>query len=294
MPLFIVIVPLKFIHFNQPHPMKKIYLLIVLFFPFIISYAQLPKLIFGNPANVSILNYSPVITVVQYGSGNASKGFDLNTDGTEDIKINIERKLSALYESAYVTFSNPAAEIALNSGDNVTVVAFKPGDSLFADQYSFDFDESAFDGPALYVKNGANSYGQFSLPAFRYLAFRITATDTLYGWLRLSRTADFNTDSLAYHVDQLAYQGELTDIFPVAELKDLHIYPTITDDAVMVEANDFVKSEASIYTLSGKLLYRSPLKPSQNILHLAPYPAGMYLLVVSSASGNQTIKVVKQ
>lgn len=274
--------------------MKKIYLLIVLLFPGIISFAQLPKLIFGNPANVSILNYSPVITVVQYGSGNTSKSFDLNTDGTDDIKINIERKLSALYESAYVTFPNAAAEIALNSGDNLTIVAFKLGDSLYADQYSFDFDESAFDGALLYVKSGSNGYGQFSLPAFRYLAFRIAATDTLYGWLRLSRTADFNSDSLAYRVDQLAYQGALTDIFPVAELNDLQIYPTITDDAVMVEAKEFTKSEASIYTLSGKLLYRAPLKPDQNVLHLAPYPSGMYLLMVSSASGSQTVKVVKQ
>ncbi|MBX7110000.1 MAG: T9SS type A sorting domain-containing protein [Chitinophagales bacterium] len=274
--------------------MKKFYLLVLTLSQCIISYAQLPELIFGNPANVSILNFSPVISVVQYGSGSTSQNFDLNTDGSGDISINIERKLSALYESAYITFPNAAAELALSNADNLTVVAFKPGDSLFADQYSYDFDESAFDGAVLYVKSGSNSYGQFSIPAFRYLAFRIAATDTLYGWLRLSRTADFNTDSLAYRVDQLAYQGELTDILPIPTLNDLQVYPTVTDDAVMVEGSDFSKSEASLYTLSGKLIYRAALKPSDNILHLAAYPNGMYLLVISTEAGRQAVKLVKQ
>ncbi|MEP7128808.1 MAG: T9SS type A sorting domain-containing protein [Chitinophagales bacterium] len=274
--------------------MKKIYLLIAMVFQFAVSNAQVPKLIFGNTTNLSILNYDPVVTVVQYGSGTASHNIDLNTDGSGDITLNIERKLSSLYESAYITFPNAAAEVALNTADNLTVVAFKTGDSLFADNYSYDFDESAFDGALLYVSSAANSYGQFSIPAYRYMAFRILAADTLYGWLRMSRTAEFNTDSLAYRVDQLAYEGSLTDIIPINQLNDFKIYPTITNDAVYLENNGTSASYASIYSLTGKLLYREELGLSNNVMHLSAYPEGMYLLVISSSAGNRTIKLVKQ
>ncbi|MGB3074207.1 MAG: T9SS type A sorting domain-containing protein [Chitinophagales bacterium] len=274
--------------------MKKVYLLIVIVFQCAVSNAQIPKLVFGNTTNVSILNYDPVVTVVQYGSGTTSHNFDLNTDGTGDITLNIERKLSSLYESAYITFPNAAAEVALNIADDLTVVAFKTGDSLFTDNYSFDFDESAFDGALLYVSSGANSYGQFSIPAYRYMAFRILATDTLYGWLRMSRTAEFNSDSLAYRVDQLAYEGPLTDIFPINQLEDFKIYPTITQDAVFVENNGTSETHASIYSLTGKLLYRDVLGLSNNVMHLSAYPEGMYLLVISTSAGNRTIKLVKQ
>ncbi|HUM48557.1 MAG TPA: T9SS type A sorting domain-containing protein [Chitinophagales bacterium] len=275
--------------------MKKLYLLPLVFLPFLFCNAQTPKLIFGNTANLSVLNYDPLVNVIQYGSGSTSHTFDLNTDGNADISINLERKLTAQYESAFITFQNAAANVALNTADNMTIVAFKQGDSLYADKYSFDFDETAFDGALLYVNSGSSSYGQFSINAFRYMGFRIIeASDTLYGWLRMAKTNDFNPDSLSYRVDQLAYEGELTDILPVNQLTNLKIYPTITNDVVFIENNQATKTRLSIYSLSGKLLLQQELALHQNEVHLAAFPEGMYLIRISSADGEKTFKVMKQ
>lgn len=275
--------------------MKKLYFIPVIILQFLLCDAQTPKLIFGNTANLSVVNYDPLINVVQYGSGSTSHNFDLNTDGSADISINLERKLTAQYESAFITFPNAAATVALNTADDLTIVAFKQGDSLFAEKYSFDFDETAFDGALLYVNSGSSSYGQFSINAFRYMGFRIIeASDTLYGWLRLAKTNDFNPDSLSYRVDQLAYEGELTSVLPVSQLNNLKIYPAITNDALFIENNEVTKTLVSVYTLSGKLLIRQDLALHQNELHLAAFPEGMYLIRLSSVEGEKTFKVVKQ
>ncbi|MEO6165968.1 MAG: T9SS type A sorting domain-containing protein [Chitinophagales bacterium] len=276
--------------------MKNFYLIPVIFLQFLLCHAQTPKLIFGNTANLSVVNYDPVVNVVQFGSGSTTHNFDLNTDGAADISLNLERKLTSQYESAFINFPNAAAEVALNTIDDLTVVAFKQGDSLFVDKYSFDFDETAFDGALLYVNSGSNSYGQFSINAFRYMCFRIIETsDTLYGWLRMTKTNDFNADSLSFRVDQLAYEGEISAILPIAQLNDLKIYPTITSDAVFIENNEVAKTRVSVYTLSGKLLLQQHLAAMhQNEMHLAAFPAGMYVLKVSSADEEKTFKVVKQ
>lgn len=274
--------------------MKKFTILFLIFAEAITGNAQTPELIFGNTTDLSVINYSPAIDVVQYNSGNTFHNFDLNTDGNADISLNIDRVLSAQIESAFITFPNAAAEIALHTADDLTVIAFKDGDSLLTDQYSFDFDESAFDGALLYVSNGSMSYGQFSVNAFRYLAFRIISVDdTLYGWLRMKKSA-ISLDSLGFNVDQLAYQGELTDIVAINAPGDLQVYPTITDDELLIESNETGASQARLYNLSGKLLLTQDLTVHQNVMHLNEFPPGMYLLLVTSASGEKVIKVVRQ
>lgn len=274
--------------------MKKLSLVIVILSQFLNSSAQSPRLIFGNSTNLSIINYDPDIVVVKYGSGTTATDIDLNLDGNADISLNLDRKLTALYESAYITFPNAAAQVALNMSDDLTVIGFKQGDSLYINDYSFDFDETAFDGAILYVSNGPNKYGQFTNNTFKYLAFRITSTDTLYGWLRLSKVNDFNTDSLAFRVDQLAYEGQLTDIFAVSSLNNIHVFPTITTGSIHIEHPAFAEPEIVVYSLTGKLMMKKTLAFQKEVLNLDTLPDGMYLLVVSSGAGKKTFKVVKQ
>lgn len=274
--------------------MKKLYLLFAILFQMLNSNAQTPKLVFGNSTNLSVIDFDPEMNVVQYGSGSTSKDFDLDTDGSADITINLERKLTAFYESAFITFPNTAAQIALNTADDLTIIAFKQGDSLYENLYSYDFDETAFDGALMYVSSGSNQYGQFANTTFRYLTFRITASDTLYGWLRMARASEFNTDSLSYRIDQLAYEGTLSSILPTGALNGIKVYPTITNTSLVIENNELQDSKADLYSLSGKLLLHHNLTIHKNELHLDTFPDGMYLLVVTSAAGQETFKVIKQ
>ena len=274
--------------------MKKLCLLFAILFQMLNSNAQSPELIFGNSTNLSVIDFDPEMNVVQYGSGSTSKDFDLDTDGSADITINLERKLTAFYESAFITFPNTAAQIALNTADDLTIIAFKQGDSLYKNLYSYDFDEAAFDGALLYVSSGSNQYGQFANTTFRYLAFRITAGDTLYGWLRMARASEFNTDSLSYRIDQLAYEGTLSSILPTGALNGIKVNPTITNSSLVIENNELQDSKADLYSLSGKLLLHHNLTIHKNELHLDTFPDGMYLLVVTSAAGQETFKVIKQ
>lgn len=274
--------------------MKKIYLLLTAIFSVYLCHAQNAELVFGNTTDLSVVNFSPPINVVQHGSGTTVHNFDLDADGTNDLSLTINRKLSALYEAAYINFPNPAAQVALNAADNLTVIAFKSGDSLVASNYSFDFNENAFDGAILYVSQGNNHYGQFEVPTLRYLGFRIAGADTLYGWLKLARTSEFNTDSLAYRVEQLAYQGTLTDILPIAQAENLNIYPTVTSDVVYIENNDATQATASVYNLTGNLLFRSKIATTKNEIHLKGYPSGIYFLKISSSKGDRTFKLIKE
>ncbi len=274
--------------------MKKFYLLFAILFQMLNSNAQLPKLVFGNSANLSVLDFEPEINVVQYGSGSNSGDFDLDTDGSADITINLERKLTALYEAAYITFPNAATEIALNAADDLTIIAFKQGDTLYDNLYSFDFDETAFDGALLYVSSGSNQYGQFSNTSFRYLAFRITSGDTLYGWLRMARASEFNSDSLSYRVDQLAYEGTLSSILSPGVLHRITVYPTITSSSLFIENNYLQDAKVDLYSVSGKRLMHDVVTGQKKELHLDAFPDGMYLLVINSEAGQETVKVIKQ
>lgn len=275
--------------------MRKFYLLFAILFQFAVGHAQTPKLIFGNTSNLSVLNYDPAIEIIQHNSGNTYHDFDLNTDGLTDIRFNIERKLSSQYQAAFITYPNAAAEVALRSADSLTVIAFKTGDSLVVEDYSFDFNEDAFDGGLLYVSMGPDTYGQFSLNSFRYMGFRILSTsDTLYGWLRLAKSSGSGLDSLSYIVDQLAFEGEISDISPLNQAGNFNVYPTITQHEIFIENNSALKSEASVYSLSGRLLLQQELSLNKNVMELDDFMDGIYLLVITSEKERRTFKISKQ
>lgn len=75
----------------------------------------------------------------------------------------------------------------------------------------------------------------------------------------------------------------------------LSLYPNPTDGELRIESGEQGMKQIELIDMQGRLLLREqPLDAQFSILHLTPYPAGIYFLRVTTDTGSDTRRVVKQ
>jgi endonuclease I len=88
-----------------------------------------------------------------------------------------------------------------------------------------------------------------------------------------------------------------TSISVFADQHCWYVYPNPTTSTINIQSFDFQSDDMTveIHDIAGRTLFSQQAKPSDNLqIDLSSFPAGLYLMTISSAQNIHTYKIVKQ
>ncbi|MES2761616.1 MAG: T9SS type A sorting domain-containing protein [Bacteroidota bacterium] len=258
--------------------MKKIFFAF-LFLPF---FLKSQSIVGGDTTSAGIVykNIKDSIIVTPQGNGSGEADFDLDSDNVYDIKFKIVRSVSPGHTSViqqvfslnnleFVLLTSPvnyADTIALSNNINASL--------------NWGTSTGGFYLYNMWYSGGNTSiYGSY-MKSNTYLGFRkITAVDTVYGWVLVDAT--FNAHN-SIKIMSWAYQSNITDPNGIKEWKKntIYVYPNPTTNILHIsdETNEFENSTLEVTNYLGQTIFKEAYSNDVDVSQLR---AGIYTLKIN-------------
>lgn len=241
----------------------------------------------------------PDDTLVEVNNSSSSLFYDLDNDGTDDLKFMVSHVsgMGGYGNSSSVYMLNANVDVAVVSPFATVVDTMQKGSIIDNNRYWNTSLSSGF----ILVSNGytapstSYSYGHFN-GINKYMGFRIhTATGIRYGWFLISSysTSAYNKIYKAY-----ALSAPTVGVNQLNEDNDgLVIFPQPAKDLLYIQSRQELfnkEEEPLLYDLSGKrvVVQLQYINANTYKFDVSSLSAGMYVITIQKNKGGVMKKII--